>query len=328
MPLSVTMETMPEELPRAESNEKGESAATVILALAVNVAVAVVKSLVAAATGSASMVAEASHSWADAGNEIFLMVADKRAKKPADRLHPLGYGREAYVWSMVAAFGLFAVGSAVSIWHGISSLKAEEGESEYLWAYIVLGVAFVLEGTSFLQARRQTKEGAKKAKVSSFHYLDNTSNPTLRAVFAEDGAALIGLVIAALGLYLHQVTGNPAWDAIGSILVGVLLGIVAIWLIRRNMNFLNGQVAGEARFNRALGWLLEQPEISSVSFLHLEFIGPEQILLLAAVDLDGDDRESQAAAEFERIEQELVTHSDIARAILTLSAPGATPISR
>lgn len=317
---------MPEELPHVETAEKGESTTTVVLALAMNTAVAVVKSLVAVTTGSASMVAEAAHSWADAGNEIFLMIAERRARKPADRLHPLGYGREAYVWSMVAAFGLFAVGSAVSILHGVQSLRAEEGESEYLWAYVVLGVAFVLEGISFLQARRQTKQGAAKARVSSFRYLDATSNPTLRAVYAEDSAALVGLIIAAGGLYLHQVTGNPMWDAIGSILVGLLLGFVAIWLIRRNMSFLNGQVAGEARFDQALTWLLDQPEIASVSFLHLEYIGPEQILLLAAVDLDGDDRESQAAREFERLEQELVTHSDIARAVLTLSAPGAEPI--
>lgn len=208
---------------------------TVLVALAANALVAVLKSIVAVVTGSASMVAEAAHSWADTGNEVFLFIAERRAKKPADTLHPLGYGREAYVWSMIAAFGLFTVGSAVSILHGVQSLSALETEASYGWAYAVLGAAFVLEGISFTQARRETVAGARQAQMSRFEFLESTSNPTLRAVYFEDAAALVGLVIAGLGMWLHQITGNPVYDAIGSILVGVLLGVVAIWLIARNM---------------------------------------------------------------------------------------------
>ena len=159
---------------------------TVIIALAANTTLAVLKTIVAAVTGSASMVAEAAHSWADAGNEVFLVIAERRAERPADPTHPLGHGREAYVWSMIAAFGLFAVGAAVSVIHGIQSLGAEEKEAEYLWAYVVLGAAFVLEGISFFQARREVRKGARSANVSRATFLERTSNPTLRAVFFED----------------------------------------------------------------------------------------------------------------------------------------------
>jgi len=298
---------------------------TVVIALAANTTLAVLKSIVAVLTGSASMFAEAAHSWADAGNEVFLVIAERRAEEAPDRTHPLGYGREAYVWSMIAAFGLFGVGAAVSVLHGIQSLRAEEAESEYLWAYLVLGAAFVLESVSFFQARREVRRGARNAEVSRVTYLDKTSNPTLRAVYFEDAAALIGIVIAVSGLALHQATGQPVWDAIGSILVGLLLGFVAIYLLRRNMDFLVGQVADPRIHDTVLGWLRERPEVETVSTLHLEYVGPGRIFLVGSVDLVGDDPESQAAEELQRLEDHLEERPEIARAVLSLAAPGRTP---
>jgi cation diffusion facilitator family transporter len=298
---------------------------TVIIALAANTTLAVLKSIVAVLTGSASMVAEAAHSWADAGNEVFLVIAERRAEKPADETHPLGFGREAYVWSMIAAFGLFGVGAAVSVWHGITSLTAEEAEADYRWAYAVLGAAFVLESISFFQARREVRRGARKADVSRVTFLDKTSNPTLRAVFFEDAAALVGIAIAVTGLALHQATHQPVWDAVGSILVGLLLGFVAIYLLRRNMDFLVGQVADPRIRETVLGWLSERPEVETVSTLHLEYVGPGRIFLVGSVDLVGDDPESEAAAELQRLEDHLEERPEIARAVLSLAAPGRVP---
>ncbi len=298
---------------------------TVIVALTANTILAILKSIVAVATGSASMVAEAAHSWADAGNEVFLVVAERRSEKPAEDGHPLGYGREAYVWSMIAAFGLFGVGAAVSVWHGIQSLTAEEAEADYLWAYLVLGAAFVLESISFFQARREVRRGARKADVSRVTFLDKTSNPTLRAVFFEDAAALVGIAIAVTGLALHQATHQPVWDAIGSILVGLLLGWVAIYLLRRNMAFLVGQVADPRIYDTVLGWLRERPEVQTVNTLHLEYVGPERLFLVGSVDLVGDDVESAAAEELQRLEDHLEERPEIARAVLSLAAPGRPP---
>ena len=300
----------------------GEGLATVLIALGVNTAVALVKSVVAALTGSAAMVAEAFHSWADAGNEVFLLLAERRAGRVADARHPVGYGRAAYVWSMIAAFGLFAVGSAVSVWHGITAWGADEAESSYTLAYIVLGAAFVLEAVSFVNAHRRVGRDAKERGIGRLQFLNRTSDPTLRAVWVEDASALIGLSIAAAALFLHQLTGDPRWDAAGSILVGLLLGVVAIFLLSRNMAFLVGEVADPELRARALRWLLERPEVLSVSHLHLEYVGPEKLLIVGAVDLAGDERESSAAVLLQRVEDELLRRPGVAAVVLSLSNPG------
>ncbi|MFT3860180.1 cation diffusion facilitator family transporter [Micropruina sp.] len=299
---------------------------TVLIAFAANLLIAIAKTVAAVVTGSASMVAEASHSWADTGNEIFLLIAESRAARPSDAAHPFGYGREAYVWSMFAAFGLFAVGAGVSIWHGVQQLRTADDSGDYLIGYIVLGIAFVLEGTSFLQALRQTKREAKRLGLRPLRYIERTSNPTLRAVFVEDFAALIGLTIAALGMALHQLTGNAVYDALGSIVVGLLLVVIALFLIRRNREFLIGQVVRPSMRNSVLTSLLAFPEVDTVTFLHLEFVGADRVFLVASVDLVGNPNERDLARQHQAIEDRLEAHPMIERALLTLSAPAAPPL--
>ena len=300
----------------------GESMLTVLVALAANALIAAAKTVVAIITGSASMVAEAAHSWSDAGNEVFLLVAERRSAKPADAAHPLGFGREAYVWSMFAAFGLFTAGAVVSIWHGVTSWSSPEGEDvDYTLAYAVLALAFVLESVSFFQARRQTRSAATAAGLHPLRYLSRTSNPTLRAVYAEDAAALIGIALAASGIGLHQLTGDARWDAAGSVLVGVLLGCVAVFLISRNRDFLVGQAGSAAMQGAALRTLEDDPEIQRVTFLHLEYVGPGKVFLVAAVDLTGDAPEGEVAHRLRAMTKRIEGHDNVARAILTLSVP-------
>lgn len=307
--------------PAATVPAPGGSLLTVLLALGANALIALAKSAVAFFTGSASMVAEAAHSWADAGNEVFLLIAERRAARPPDDAHPLGYGREAYVWSMFAAFGLFTAGAVVSIVHGVQQWSAPEGEANYFWAYVVLAISFVLEGVSFTQAVRQARGVARARGLDAWRYLSRGSDPTLRAVFAEDFSALVGIIIAALGIGLHQLTGNPVYDAIGSICVGLLLGAVALFLISRNRDFLVGQSVDPVTRQRVVATLLAQPGIERVTYLHLEFVGPGRVFLVAAVDLLGDAPESEVAWRLRAIEAQVEAHPMVMRAVLTLATP-------
>jgi cation diffusion facilitator family transporter len=305
----------------AQQASSSGSIVTVIIAFAANLLIAIAKSIAAAITGSASLVAEAAHSWADAGNEVFLLIAERRSARESDTAHPLGYGRAAYVWSMYAAFGLFAVGSAVSIMHGVQSLTEPEPATGFVIAYVVLGVSFILEGVSFTQAFRQAHARAEDRGQNTLEHVLASSNPTLRAVFAEDAAALIGIGIAFLGILLHEITGAAIYDAIGSILVGVLLGIVAVILIDRNARFLIGQSVDPGTRQAVLDQLLTRDDIERVTYLHLEFVGPERQFLVAAIDLAGDAVESTVAHDLRRIERAIEANPHIAQVVLTLSVP-------
>ena len=303
--------------------DKDNSMLTVLIAVGANFLIAIAKTVVAFMTGSASMIAEAAHSWADTGNGTLLIVAEKKSVKPADASHPLGYGKESYVWSMIAAFGVFTAGAIVSIYTGIKEWNAPEGETNYTIGFIVLAVAFVLEGISLMQAYRESKKHGEAMNISALGYVVDTSNPTLRGVFFEDLAAVTGLVIAAIGMGLHAYTGQPFWDALGSIIVGVLLGAVAIFLISRNRDFLVGLKVSDSMHEYVLSELNAHPDIDSVSYLHLEWVGPKKMFMVAAVDIAGNKLEEQVAHKFELIENQFRANPLFQEAILTLSVPNA-----
>jgi cation diffusion facilitator family transporter len=250
-----------------------------------------------------------------------LLIADRRSDRRRDSRHPMGFGREAYVWSMFAAFGLFTAGAVVSIWHGIQELIEPEEASNYLVAYVVLVISFILEGISFIQAATQARRLANQRRRSVTDLVLNTSNPTLRAVFFEDAAALIGVAIATLGVAFHQVTGSPTPDAIGSILIGVLLGVIAVVLIDRNRRFLVGEAVRPDVRQKVLQHLLARPDIDRITYLHLEFVGPDRLYLVASVDMAGDDLEHSVAVRLRQVERELEQQEGIEEAVLTLATP-------
>jgi len=272
-------------------------------------------------TGSASILAEAAHSWADSGNEVFLLVANRRSRRPPDPAHPFGYGREAYVWSLLAALGLFVAGAAVSVTHGVQELLHPEPATDFLVGYVVLAVSFLLEGISFLRSVRQARPAAELFERDLIEQVMATSDPTLRAVFAEDAAALLGLVIAAVGLGAHELTGSSVPDAVGSILVGLLLAAVASYLIERNRAFLLGEEADPRIRSAVIRALLQEPEVARVTYLRLEFVGPRTVSVIGDVDLTGDDTESHVAVRLRALEAKIAASPVVAGAVLSLSAP-------
>ena len=297
------------------------SLATVVIAFAANLVAAVAKSVAALLTGSASMLAEAAHSWADTGNEVFLLIAVRRSRRSSDRTHPLGYGREAYVWSLLAALGLFVFGAAVSVTHGVQELLRPTPTTDYVAGYVVLAVSFVVEGLSFLRSVRQARPTAEFIGQDLIGAVMATSDPTLRAVFAEDSAALVGLVIAAGGLGTQQLTGSSTPDALGAILIGVLLATVAMVLIDRNREFLVGEEVDPRVRAAAIRALLAEPDVARVTYLRLEVVGPGLVSVIGDVDLTGDDVESHVAVRLRALEAKIDASGAVAGTVLSLSAP-------
>ena len=193
--------------------------------------------------------------------------------------------------------------------------------TDFVVGYVVLAVSFVLEGISFLRSARQAQSTAELIERDLIGAVMATSDPTLRAVFAEDSAALIGLVIAAVGLGAHQLTGSSTPDAIGSIVVGVLLAAIATVLIDRNREFLVGQEANPRVRTAALQALLAEPEVARVTYLRLEFVGPRLVSVIADVDLTGDERESSVATRLRALEAKIDASPAVAGTVLSLSAP-------
>jgi cation diffusion facilitator family transporter len=294
---------------------------TVVVAFLANIVVAIAKTVAAVITGSASLFAEAVHSWADTGNEVFLLVANRRSRRPPDRKHPLGHGREAYVWSLLAALGLFVAGAAVSVTRGIQELVNPEPATAFVVGYVVLAVSFVVEGISLLQSTRHAKRAGGLLGRDVLEQVIQTSDPTLRAVFFEDSAALVGLVMAAVALAAHQITGSPVPDGIGSILVGLLLAGVALLLINRNRQFIVGEEADPRIRAAAIRELLSFPEVARVTYLRLEVVGPQMISVIGDIDLVGDGIESDVAVMLRTLEARISDSPAVAGAVLSLSAP-------
>jgi cation diffusion facilitator family transporter len=304
-----------------------ESALTILVALAANALVALAKSGAAVITGSASLVAEAAHSWADAGNQIFLVAANRRSRRPPDPSHPFGFGREAYVWSLFAALGLFVAGAAVSVTHGVQELITPQPAEHFVVGYVVLAVAAVLEGGSLLRAVHQARPEARSLDRDLVDHVLRTSDPTLRAVFAEDATALVGLALGATGLALHQITGSSVPDALGSIAIGLLLGTAALVLIEQNRRFLVGQEPDPAVRRAVIDALTADPDVERVTYLRLEFVGPRLLTVVGDVDLAGDAREADVAVRLRALEAHLDASPAVAGTVLSLSAPDEPTIA-
>ena len=263
-----------------------ESASTVLVAGGANLLIAAAKLVAGLTSGSSAMLSEAAHSFGDTMNQVFLMAALRKSRKPPDARHPFGYGMERYFWSLLAAVGIFVLGAGFSAYQGIEALVSPGGsEGSPLWAFVVLGLSFVFEGASFVKGLVQLRGNAADAEAAPGAYLRREADPALRAVIWEDGAALIGLLLAACGLGLDTLTGGRTFDGIASLAIAVLLVGVAYGLGRQNQQYLIGKAATPELQSEIAGVIAEAEGVDSVMELMTMRLSPEEVLVAARVDL-------------------------------------------
>ncbi|MGW5673148.1 cation diffusion facilitator family transporter [Micromonospora sp. NPDC003776] len=309
----------------SEAEAKSESVGTVVVAGAANLAIAVAKLVAGLISGSAAMLSEAAHSLADTTTEVLLYLALRRGARPADRRHPFGYGKESYVWAFLAALFTFVVGAGFAITHGVTTILVHEHTGNYLASYLVLVVSFAIESVSLARAIRQVRRESRRWRASTRRYLRLTPDTTVKAVFLEDSAALVGLLIAGVGLGLSELTGDELYDGIASILIGVLLLVVAGILARSNISLLVGRGVSERVHRRIEQELEGLPEVERVDTLMTMLLGPEDILVAAKVDFRDDATAADIEAAADEAERRLTEHyPEIAYVFLdpTRSLPG------
>jgi cation diffusion facilitator family transporter len=263
--------------------EGDESRASVLAALAANTTIAIAKGTAAALTGSPALFAETLHTVADTANEAILFLAVRSSRRPADAIHPLGYGADRYFWALIAAIGMFVVGGAVSIWEGVRALL-DPPELDAFWVGVgVLVVAIVLDSASRVVAVRQLRRQAGRRGIDVRRLLAESADPTVVTIYFEDTIDVLGAFLALMALILHRATGSGVPDAIVTVLIGLLLTYVAVRLSRRNRHLLANQAVPE----RYVAWLREElagePGIARVARLDAVYLGVGEVLVVADV---------------------------------------------
>jgi len=283
------------------STEGGTTA--VLAALAANVGIAVTKFGAYAITGSSSMLSEAIHSLADSGNQVLLLVGGRRAKQVADEKHQFGYGRVRYVYAFVVSIVLFCLGGLFSIYEGWHKIRDPEELTSPSVAFVVLGIAIVLEGLSFRTAVREANRS--RGSASLFRFVRDARQPELPVVLLEDAGALVGLVLALLGVTLAVVTGDARWDGVGALSIGSLLLVIAVFLALEMSSMLVGESAVPAQTAAIRAALESEPLVSRVIHLRTLHTGPDEILVAAKIAVDHDDTASAVAAAIDGAERRI-----------------------
>jgi len=262
----------------------GSSKKVIYAALAGNTAIAVIKFIAAAITGSSAMLSEGIHSVVDTGNQVLLLHGMKQAKKPADKKFPFGHGKEIYFWSFVVAILIFAVGSGVSFYEGIHRILQPKPIVNPMVNYIVLGVAMIFEGAAWLFALNEFRR--TKGKWGFIEAIQRSKNPTMFVVLFEDSAAMLGLLIAFLGVLLAQLTGILIFDGIASVMIGFILGGTAIWLAWETKSLLIGESANQVVVDGIRNILKEAAGVEHINELLTMHMGPDFILVNLSLDFN------------------------------------------
>jgi len=281
----------------------GQRNLVVWAALAANLGIGVAKFTAAAITGSTAMLTEGIHSVVDSGNQVLLLYGERRAKRPPDAMHPFGYGRELYFWAFVVAILIFAVGAVVSIYEGWLHWSMPEPLHPPLINYIVLAVAFILEGSSWTIALREF--GAAKGDVGWWQAVKDSKDPATFTVLFEDSAALAGLIVAAIGVWASHHFADPRLDGLASIIIGSILVFVAIFLAREAKGLLIGERADPKLVDGITRMVAAHPAVSSVNHVRTIHTAPKQVFVAISADFHDDVKMGDAEQFIEDIEDKL-----------------------
>ena len=287
---------------REEGGTEGGSRKVIYAAIFANLGIAAAKFIVAAITGSAAMLAEGIHSAVDTGNEFLLLVGERNSEKPPDKRHPFGYGKALYFWALLVALSVFSLGGGLSIYHGITALRHPEPLEDPMWNYVVLGVSACFEGYSWNVSRKALNK-RRKAGASLWQTVHASKDASVFTVFIEDTAALLGLAIAAAGILLGHVFDSPYFDPAASVLIGLLLVGAAFALARETGALLVGEGIGTDATRRVCEILRDDPAIEDVGKLLSMQLGPDEVLLTAAVRFNRGMRIDEVEAAIERLEK-------------------------
>lgn len=263
----------------------GSSKRAVLGALLGNGTLTLVKVGAFALSGSGAMFSEAIHSLADTVNQALLFVGIRNSERPADALFPYGYGAERYLYSLLSAVGIFVLGCGVTVYHGIHDLMDPPSLTISWVPMAVLGLSFVVEGSVLLSAARVV--WSSKGEQSLWAYLRSTTDPTAAAVLLEDSVACAGVLVAFTGIGLAQLTGNPMFDALGAIVIGLMLGAVAVWLGIRNRSLLLGPAIPRPLQAEIEEFLRDLPEVQRVRRVRSRVVGADRFRFQAELDFDG-----------------------------------------
>jgi cation diffusion facilitator family transporter len=256
----------------------------IIAAFLANAAIAVAKLVGFFLTGAASMLAEAVHSSADAGNQGLLFLGGARARKTATPEHPFGYGRERYFWSFVVALVLFSLGGLFALYEGIEKLRHPHEIESATVAFVILTIAIIVEAISFRTAIKESLH--VKGKESWWQFIRRSKSPELPVVLLEDLGALVGLCLAVVGLGMAEITGNPRWDAVGSIAIGSLLVVIAVILVIEMKGLLIGEAASPATLASIQQTMESTDRVQKVIHVKTQHIGPDELLVGAKLAFD------------------------------------------
>ena len=263
-----------------------ESKTVILAALIGNGLIAITKFIAASITGSAAMVSEGIHSVVDTGNQVLLLYGLKASARPADERFPFGHGKEIYFWSFVVAILIFAVGAGVATYEGIHHILHPTPTESPEVAYIVLGLAVIFEGFAWAFAFKAFRKA--KGQWGYFEAVQRGKDPSLFVVLFEDSAAMLGLLIAAGGIALGQFTGNPVWDGVASVMIGLILGGTAVWLAIETKGLLIGEAANTTVIDGIKAMAGEHPAVETVNECLTLHMGPQFILLTLSVEFHDD----------------------------------------